>query len=299
MNMKKIIAICLAFAMMLPLCACGIETQTIELNYGEERKIELNKQYDDIAWASSDENIATIQNGTVCGIGPGEVVLTASKDGKTVAEIFASVNLIDITAILFSQKNIEIEIDETVQQKYTLMPDNASDYGLIWKSANTDIAEVDEQGNIRAISPGTTTIVCSSANGVIDTCEVVVKEPSAIEQLNEEETKVFEEYIKNIQSFYNAPAARIKALISIEKQGDKIGTPYTAEEVLITNIQGTNRLGGTLFKYYLGVAGFEIPNQDFMTKKIEGINYIEIPSEFMDIGKINAAIEEYWEANIH
>ena len=36
-----------------------------------------------------------------------------------------------------------------------------------------------------------------------------------------------------------------------------------------------------------------------MTKKIDGVNYIEIPSEFMDIGKINAAIEEYWEKNIH
>ena len=213
--------------------------------------------------------------------------------------ISVSVKIIDISAILFSQKNVEIELDESMQLQYMLMPDNASDYGLSWKSANTEIAEVDDTGNIRAVSPGTTTIVCSTPSGVIDTCEVIVKEPSAIEQLNEEEAKVFQEYLKNIQSFYNAPAARIKALISIEKKGDSAGKPYTAKDVLFTSIQGTNRLGGTLFKYYLGVAGFEIPNQDFMTKKIDGVNYIEIPSEFMDIGKINAAIEEYWEKNIH
>lgn len=203
------------------------------------------------------------------------------------------------TAILFSQKTVELEIDETFQQKYTLIPEDASSTGLTWRSANEGIATVDAEGNIRGIAPGTTTIVCSTKDGVMDTCEVTVKAPSAIEQLNEEETKVFQEYIKNIQSFYNAPAARIKALISVEKKGDAVGTPYTAEQVLITNIQGTNRLGGTLFKYYLGVAGFEIPNQDFMSKKVDGVNYIEIPSEFMDIGKINAAIEEYWEENMH
>lgn len=297
--MKRIIAFLLTLSLCVSLCACGAEKQTVEINYGEKYTVELKKPQEGIAWETADADIVTVQNGIVTATAPGNALVTGTKDGKVVAEISVSVNLVDIAAILFSQKNIEIEVEETFQQKYTLMPDNASDYGLSWKSANTDIAEVDNNGNIRAIAPGTTTIVCATPNGVIDTCEVVVKEPSAIEQLNEEEAKVFEEYIKNIKSFYNAPAARIKALISIEKKGDKAGTPYTAEEVIITNIQGTNRLGGTLFKYYLGVAGFEIPNQDFMTKPVEGVKYIEIPSEYMDIGKINAAIEEYWEENIH
>lgn len=297
--MKKVISLILALVMCLPLCACGAEKQTVEINYGEEHTIELKKQQEGIVWETENPDIVTVRNGIVTGIAPGNAIVTAAKDGKTVAEISVSVNIIDISAILLSQKNVEIELEESMQLQYVLMPDNASDYGLSWKSANTEIAEVDDNGNIRAVSPGTTTIVCSTPSGVIDTCEVIVKEPSAIEQLNEEEAKVFQEYLKNIQSFYNAPAARIKALISIEKKGDSAGKPYTAKDVLFTNIQGTNRLGGTLFKYYLGVAGFEIPNQDFMTKKIDGVNYIEIPSEFMDIGKINAAIEEYWEKNIH
>lgn len=297
--MNKGISLVLALVMCLSLCACGAEKQTVEINYGEECTIELKKQQEGIVWETDNPDIVNVQNGTVTGIAPGNAIVTATKDGKTVAEITVSVNIIDISAILFSQKNVEIELDESMQLQYMLMPDNASDYGLSWKSANTEIAEVGDTGNIRAVAPGTTTIVCSTPSGVIDTCEVIVKEPSAIEQLNEEEAKVFQEYLKNIQSFYNAPAARIKALISIEKKGDSAGKPYTAKDVLFTNIQGTNRLGGTLFKYYLGVAGFEIPNQDFMTKKIDGVNYIEIPSEFMDIGKINAAIEEYWEKNIH
>lgn len=297
--MKKLISLIMVMLICLSLCACGIEKQTIEINYGEEHTIELKKQQEGLVWETNNPDIITVWNGTVTGIAPGNATVVATKDGKNIAEITVSVKLIDISAILLSSRSVELELDELAQLQYLLMPENASNYGLLWRSANTDIVEIDEHGTLHAVAPGTTTVICSTTSGIMDTCEVIVKEPSAIEQLNEEEAKVFQEYLKNIQSFYNAPAARIKALISIEKTGDMAGEPYTADNVVITNIQGTNRLGGTLFKYYLGVAGFEIPNQDFMSKKIDGITYVEIPSEFMDVGKINAAIEEYWEDNIH
>ena len=203
---------------------------------------------------------------------------------------------IDVTAILLSHKKIQLEVDETFQQEYTLIPENASNYGLVWKSGNSDIAEIDNNGLIRAISSGTTTIVCSAPNGVIDMCEVVVKEPSAIDKLNDEEAKIFNEFLQNIGTFYNAPAARIMSLIGFENSA---GEPYTADDVLFTYIQGTNQLGGTVAKYYIGVASIQVPNQDFMSVEIEGITYVEIPSEFLDVGKINAAIKEYWENNIH
>lgn len=293
--MKKGISLVLVLVLWLSLCAFGAEKQTVEINYGEEYTIELKNQQKGIVWGTDNPDIVTVQNGIVTGIAPGNATVTATKDGKSVAEISFTVKLIDISIILFSQKNVEIALDESMQLHYMIMPDNASDYGVSWKSANSKIVEVDDNGNIHAVAPGTTTIVCCTPNGLIDTCEVTVKEPSAIEQLNEEEEKVFQEYLKNIQSFYNAPAARIKALYALEKKGDSAGEPYTAEDVFFSNIQATNRLGGTLFKYYLGVALIEIPNQDFKTE----VSYIEIPSEFMDIGKINAAIKEYWEQNIH
>lgn len=297
--MKKVLYILLAACMMMLLCACGLEKQTVELNYGEEQKIELKKEYDGIKWVSSDAKVATVSNSTVKATAPGEAVLTAEKDGKAVAEITVSVKLVDITAILFSQKNIELEVEESVQQQYTLLPDNASDYGLSWKSANTEVAEVDVNGSIRGVAPGTTTIVCSTPNGILDTCEVVVKAPSAIEQLNEEEKIVFEKFMANVQAFYNAPAARIKELIAVKVKNTAADKVYTSEDVFVTNIQGTNRMGGTLFKYYMGLSSFEVPNQDFMSKPIDGVEYIEIPSEFLDVGKINAAIEEYWNGRTH
>lgn len=300
-KMKRFIVLLLVLCMAMTFCACGMEKQTLELNYGEEQKIELKKEYDVIKWVSSDEKIATVSNGTVKATAPGEAVLTADKDGKAVAEITVSVKLIDITAILFSQKNIELEVEENIQQQYTLLPDNASDYGLSWKSANTDIAEVDTNGNIRGVAPGTTTIVCSTSNGIMDTCEVVVKEPSAIEQLNEDEKWLFDVMVeKFLPSFYNAPAARIRKIEDVIETED-----HTRNMFLAVNIQGTNKMGGTLFKDYTILCEEDISKsvylpcftKDGLFDRSKGNSWVV--STKLDPAKINAALEEYWDNNIH
>lgn len=93
--MKKVISLILALVMCLPLCACGPEKQTVEINYGEEHTIELKKQQEGIVWETENPDIVTVRNGIVTGIAPGNAIVTAAKDGKTVAEISVSVNIID------------------------------------------------------------------------------------------------------------------------------------------------------------------------------------------------------------
>lgn len=299
--MKRVLCVLLAVCMTVLLCACGMEKQTVELNYGEEQRVELKKAYEEIEWTSSDEKVASVSNGVVKATAPGEAVLTANKDGKAVAEITVSVKLVDITAILFSQKNMEIEAEETVQQQYTLLPDNASDYGLSWKSANTEIAEVDANGNIRGVAPGTTTIVCSTSNGIMDTCEVVVKEPSDIEQLNDDEKWLFDVMVaKFLPSFYNAPAARIRKIEDVIETED-----HTESMILAVNIQGTNKMGGTLFKDYTILCKKDMSESVYLPCFTEDGLFNRskdnswVVSTKLDPAKINAALEEYWDNNIH
>lgn len=301
MEVKRIIALSLAILLCISLCACGVEKQTIEINYGEQYTIELKKQQDGIEWETTNPDIVTVQNGTVTAIAPGNAVATASKDGKNVAEISITVNLVDIAAIFFSQKNLELEADDSVQLQYVLIPDNASDYGLSWKSANSQIAEVDDRGNIRAIAPGTTTIVCSTSNGILDTCEVVVKKPSAIEQLNEYEKWLFDFMVaKFLPSFYNAPAARIRKIETFFGNED-----FTNNMMLGINVQGTNKLGGTLNKDYTILCkrnmadSFYLPcvTENGLFDRSNGSTLT--PCTKLDPAKINAALEEYWDDNIH
>ena len=91
--MNKGISLVLALVMCLSLCACGAEKQTVEINYGEECTIELKKQQEGIVWETDNPDIVNVQNGTVTGIAPGNAIVTATKDGKTVAEITVSVNI--------------------------------------------------------------------------------------------------------------------------------------------------------------------------------------------------------------
>lgn len=255
------------------------------VDYGTEKAIEL-KGNGTLAWTSSDEMIASVNNaGVVNGKAPGNAEITANQGDVVVAKVAVTVQIIEPTAIFLSTENVEMKIDELAQLSYVLMPENASDYGITWKSVNPAIAKVDEKGNVTAVTDGTTTIICSTANGQMATCSVTVLPRSAIEQLNENEKKLFDYMVtKWLKSFYNASAVRIRNLYWGGGNSEKILS-------VIADIQGMNRLGGYTYKYYGivlydgGGLALEAPSPD-LTKPMS--------ADEMDYTKINAALEEYW-----
>lgn len=120
------------------------------------------------------------------------------------------------TAILFKENAVEIKIEEQYQLEYTLVPEDAEASELKWQSANVDVVTVDESGNITGIAPGTATVVLSTPNGVMASCEVTVLPPTAYDLLNKYE-KIFVDSI---------------GTILLEKQGiAQIDNDYTYEIV--------------------------------------------------------------------
>ena len=287
--MKKAVMLTLMLVLLLAFSACGVEQKSVSVNYGETAKIELSKEYADLKWESADTSIATVNNGVVKGIGPGSTTVTATSNDKTVAEVTVEVTIVDITGIFLNQESVSLKEDETTEIKYVLVPENASDYGITWKSVNIDIATVTENGKVTAVSPGTTTIICSSPQGIMATCELTVQEPSAIELLNEREAKLFDYLVhRMLNSFYNASAVRIRNIY---------GTDSAIDIAFTLDIQGTNKMGGTLFKQYMimvtesGYSYFDI--SDYFNAS----SATPIDPAIMDFSKINAALSEYWASN--
>lgn len=285
-EMKRAISAIFVIIILFALTGCGTEQQSFSIDYGEEMKLTLSKDYPEIAWTSSDPTIVAIDGGTVTGVGPGEAKITGTSNGKTVAEITITVNIIDITGIFLNQSAMTIEAGEEVQLQYSLVPENASDFGIHWKSANDSVATVSDQGLIHAIGTGTTTIICSSMTGEMSVCEVTVKAPSAAELLNERESGLFN-YLTTtmLNSFYNAPAFRIRNIYGYAKDADSV---YTLD------IQGMNRVGGTLFKQYVimisnGAYSYMDVSDYFNRSGVEPMD-----TNILDYSKINAALEEYW-----
>lgn len=292
--MRRLLTFLLVLVMMLALCACT-EKGTLDLKYGESVNISLSKSYEQLEWESTNEDVAVVKDGAVTGVGPGQASIIAKSNSKIVAQYEVSVSIIEITNVFLSTDSVELKIDETATLTYSLFPQDASDYGLTYTSINPDIATVDENGTIQGVCPGKTNIVLSTQSGITAVCEVTVKEPSAIEQLNEDEKLFFDVLIEKVlPSFYNAPAARVKKL------GLTLGKEDTTNDSLLLDVrmQGTNRLGGTLFKDYVLICKREKEKSSYLPC-FTSDGLFQSPHEWhestkIDIEKINLALEEYW-----
>jgi hypothetical protein len=100
-----------------------------------------------------------------------------------------NVSIVPIEQIIFSSDTIEVTDGDTVAVKYTLLPQNASDYGITWTSADETIVKVRDVDEVKLIaqSEGKTTIIATTDNGVTAQCAVEVVPKSAYEQLTKDE----------------------------------------------------------------------------------------------------------------
>ena len=294
MKMKRIIAVILTVLLVTVLLVGCTEKGELNVLYGETAQLQLKKEYASLTWESSDTGVATVENGAVSGVGPGQATVTALQDAKVVGEFTVSVDIIAITDIFLQFDEVTLDIGGTTQLGYSVFPTNASDYGITYTSINPDVATIDETGKVVGVAPGKTNLVVSTLSGITASCEVIVEEPSALEKLNEEESKVFNYMVDSfLKSFYNASGARLRNIYTVKAAEDYV---YSAESVLLFDLQGTNKLGGTLFKYYIVMLdeegeGFYLPCPDDFTMDD---TYIDFPRDIIDYRKINAALDEYW-----
>lgn len=83
--------------------------------------------------------------------------------------------IINVTSITLSPSRLTLEAGEQRNITATVLPNNATDKTILWKSSNSSVAAVDN-GTIKAISNGNATITASSMDGEISaTCAVTVR----------------------------------------------------------------------------------------------------------------------------
>lgn len=118
-----------------------------------------------VTWTSSDERIATVVNGRVTGQKAGTCMVTCAS--KTNPEITASATVIVsqlVTRIEFTNQKDELSFrtGEKLQLQWEVLPDDATDTAVTFKSAHPKIATVDSNGLLTAISRGTATIYATA-----------------------------------------------------------------------------------------------------------------------------------------
>ena len=80
-----------------------------------------------------------------------------------------------VTGVLLSPTTLTLDVGGTATLTATITPNNATNPNVTWSSDNQNVATVDQNGEVTAVSAGTATITVTTADGgKTATCEVTV-----------------------------------------------------------------------------------------------------------------------------
>lgn len=122
----------------------------------------------EITWTSSDETVATVENGKVTAKKAGEVTITATYGTATDDVKLTVVDFVDISATettVIAGKTLQLTVVEKTGD-------------ITWKSSDDKIATVDETGLVTAVTGGAVKIT-ATVGKASDTVDLTVKNPEA------------------------------------------------------------------------------------------------------------------------
>ena len=249
--MRKMKIVLLMVAALI-LTACGGISKTVDMNYGESYKIEEEKLEgklegkNDVVWESEDNSIVTVSDdGTVTAKAPGKVKVSIKEGDKSLGTYTFNVTTVPIEQIIFAADSVEIT-DKTGNNvnKYTLLPKDASDYGITWTSADESVAIVNDKGEVEAKSEGKTVIIATAENGVSAQYSVEVTPMSVWQQLTADEKSFVNDVVPAMYYFKNPESVRFT-----EVRG------YSGSHVWSFEVSAQNGFGGNSFTKRLLAGG--------------------------------------------
>ena len=135
-----------------------------------------------INWSSTDESVATVENGVIEGKKVGKaIVRVTTDDGKKTASCEVTVKNsekphVSVESVNLNKNSITIEEGTTEVLIATVKPDNATNKKINWLSTNESIVTV-QNGVIEGKKAGKTLITVTTDDGEkMATCEVTVEE---------------------------------------------------------------------------------------------------------------------------
>lgn len=134
-----------------------------------------------VRWESSNEKVATVENGIVTckGYGTTEISATTEDGGFTaVCKVTAERKEILPTSITLDKADVTMNVGKTTKLKADVWPTDADNKSVIWNSDNEDIAKVSSDGVVTAVKAGKTKVYATTqANNLKAECEITVLQP--------------------------------------------------------------------------------------------------------------------------
>ncbi len=131
-----------------------------------------------IAWQTTNDKVITIdQTGYAVSQNPGNAKIVAiSESGlRDTCEIVVKGKLMP-EQVIIDHQTLQLEKGGYITLTATVLPDELEEdlKGVNWSSLNERVATVSARGYVQAVGSGTTYIVASTYNGLLDSCLVTV-----------------------------------------------------------------------------------------------------------------------------
>lgn len=160
------------------ICKAGDRFKLYAFSYEPKNATDLDGQ---IQWSSNDDTVATVdEDGVVTAVGKGTTQISAvyTYEGTQKPAVDYTLQVedaaVEVTGITAS--NLELNyVGDSKNIGASVLPANATDKTLSYKSSNEKTVTVDEKGQVTAINAGTCTITITAANGVKKEITVTVK----------------------------------------------------------------------------------------------------------------------------
>ena len=118
----------------------------------------------DVVWISSNPQVATVNNGNVAAVGAGTSTITATSEGRSGSALL-TVSPAPVATVLVSLSQSSITVGATAQATASARDANGNPLTgrlVQWSSSNPGVATVAGNGQITAVSAGTTTVSATS-----------------------------------------------------------------------------------------------------------------------------------------
>ena len=155
--------------------AITFKTKTSEIKIGSTLQMKFGVTPLDaidnvLVWTSSDEGIATVNDGVVEGLALGPVIISAESNGIR-SEHIVTITPIVVETITIEGLTVAVTAGKTFQLVFDVLPLDATDQTLVWHSANEAVATVDQDGLVTAVAVGNSEITATSVNGIVGTVQ--------------------------------------------------------------------------------------------------------------------------------
>ena len=217
----------------------------VDLNGGTaEAKIKakvypINLPDKKITWKSSDDNIANIDSGgNITAQNPGKATLTAMLySQKKSATATLSVRQ-PVTGIFMPTSTITLYTGGEGRLLQTeIFPKNATNQNITWKSKNTKIARVDENGRVKPVGVGMTEITATTEDGGFEAkCFVNVLNSYV-------DVQTF--YVKNTDAMTIKVGDSVNAIVTVSPSNARNKTlKWSSDDTKIATVSQAGRIRG-------------------------------------------------------